>query len=118
MRNPSRAPEIHIDISVLEGNPHVKKVVYLDDGYVHVYYDHPVLGDTLEIYANEQGDFLSLKAIYPNDMQDGEEEIGICKDYYNNYVLGGHDTYIDYYRPDTGWYLLTTNDLSGYTLTP
>ena len=51
-------------------------------------------------------------------MQDGEEEIEICKDYYNNYILGGHNTYIDYYRPDTGWYLLTTNNLSGYTLTP
>lgn len=117
MKSPTRLPEIHIKLATLEDNPYVEKVVTLDDGYYHVYYDHPVLGETLEIYRNEVDDFLSLKAIYPSDMQE-PEEIEVCKDYYNNYILGGHDTYIDYYRQDTGWYLLTTNDIGDIQIMP
>lgn len=117
MKNSLKAPEIHVHIDLLENNPAVKKVIFLDEGYVQVYYDHPVLGVVLEVYANEFENILTLKAIYPQDMQE-VEDIEICKDYYNNFCLGGHETYLDYYREDTGWYLLTTNNLEGISLTP
>lgn len=109
MRSPSFSPEIHISPSVLDDNPYVEKVIKMDEGYVHVYMNHPVLGSTLEVFRESgDGEHLSLAAVFPQDMQD-PDNMEIVKDYYNNYILEGSQTYLDYYSVETGWYLLSKN---------
>lgn len=109
MRKVAISPEIHINPAVLDNNPAVEKIINMDEGFVHVYLDHPVLGSTLEIFRESgDGEHLTLVAIFPQDMQD-PDEIEIVKDYYNNYILEGSMTYLDYFNEDTGWYLLTKN---------
>ena len=110
MKKASFSPEIHVHPDCFEDNPSVEKIIQMDYGFVHVYLDHPVLGETLEIFqlAADQT-HLSLKAIFPTEMQD-PEDIELCKDYYNNYILEGSPTYLDYWSEETGWYLLSKND--------
>jgi hypothetical protein len=109
MRKATLSPEIHVHPDALASNPSVEKIINMDEGFIHVYLDHPVLGSTLEIFrVATDKKHLSLKAVFPQDMQD-PDEIEICKDYYNNYILEGSQTYLDYWSESTGWYLLTKN---------
>jgi hypothetical protein len=43
------------------------------------------------------------------DMQDTQEEIDIVKDYYNNFLLDGHETYLEYLNEEIGYFLLSRN---------
>jgi hypothetical protein len=38
------------------------------------------------------------------------EEMEIVKDYYNNFLLEGEQTYIDYFNPELGYFLLSRNN--------
>jgi hypothetical protein len=42
-------------------------------------------------------------------MQDEQEEIEIVKDYYNNFLLDGHETYLEYFNQEIGYFLLSRN---------
>lgn len=110
MQKSNFSPEIHVHPNCFEDNPVVEKIIQMDHGYIHIYLNHPVLGDTLEIFRlAPDKEHLSLKAIFPTEMQEAEQ-IELCKDYYNNYILKGSSTYLDYWNEDTGWYLLSKND--------
>jgi len=37
------------------------------------------------------------------------EEMEIVKDYYNNFILEGHETYLEYRNENLGWYVLSRN---------
>lgn len=110
MRKIALSPEIHVDPEVFKDNPDIEKVMQMDEGYVHVYMDHPVLGDTLEVFRlSADGKHLTLKGVFPQDLQE-EDDIEIAVDYYNNFVLEGAQTYLQYFSESTGWYLLSKND--------
>ena len=43
------------------------------------------------------------------EMQEDQEQIDIAKDYYNNFLLDGEETYLEYYNPEVGYFLLSRN---------
>ncbi len=51
---------------------------------------------------------ICLKCCFPHEMQNAEE-MEIVKDYYNNFILDGHDTYLEYNNENLGWYVLSRN---------
>ena len=77
---------------------------------LHITYEHPLFGLTTETFLyTDETDYLILKSITPHDNQDFDS-IQQVKDYYNNFLLGGSETYLEYFNKDIGWYLLTRND--------
>jgi hypothetical protein len=39
-----------------------------------------------------------------------EQEMEVVKDYYNNFILEGHETYLEYFNESIGgWYVLSRN---------
>jgi hypothetical protein len=109
MREPTQWPEIYVDSKFLRRKDIIEKVVRTDATTCHVTFDHPVLGTVTEIYEliSSQG-LLCLKCSFPHDMQNSEE-MEIVKDYYNNFILEGHDTYLEYNNESLGWYVLSRN---------
>lgn len=110
MKKPTQWPEIYVGSSFLQRKDIVQKVIRTDEDTCHVIYEHPILGTVTEIFAILfKQNLICLKCIFPHDMQDSEN-IEIAKDYYNGYILEGHDTYLEYFNESLGgWYLLSRN---------
>ena len=103
-------PEIHVDMDFLERDDIINKILRVDRDTFNVNFEHPVLGQVVEVYHIVNKDLLCLKSVYPVDMQDGsEQEMEIVKDYYNNFLLDGQETYLDYYNTQIGYFLLSRN---------
>jgi len=98
-----------VDVDFLKRDDIVNKVLRVDRDTYNVNFEHPVLGQVIEVYSIVSGDTLCLKSVYPVEMQDDHEQIDIAKDYYNNYLLDGQETYLEYYNPEVGYFLLSRN---------
>jgi len=111
MKPPKRWPEVYVEKEFLTANTQVVlQVSKLDDDTYKLLLEHPVFGKTVEIFElDESDDTLCLKSVFPIEMQDSAEEIEIVKDYLNNYLLEGSETYIEYFNKDLGFFLLSRN---------
>lgn len=111
MKKQKRYPEIFVEMDFLTTREDVvREVIQLNDEVFKVVLEHPVFGNTIEIYEVDTRDHtLCLKSIFPTEMQT-EDEMEIVKDYYNNYLLEGVETYIDYFAKDVGYFLLSRNN--------
>jgi hypothetical protein len=110
MKKPKRFPEIFVARDWLtERDDIVHGVIRVNDKFYKVILEHPVFGKTIEVFELDENDgTLCLRSIFPSEMQT-EEEIEVVKDYLNNYILSGQETYIDYFNKDTGYFLLSRN---------
>ncbi len=109
MRKERQWPEVYVDIGFLKRHDIVNKVLRVDHETYNVNFEHPVLGEVVEIYEIIDSRTLCLKSIYPIEMQDEQEQIDIAKDYYNNYLLDGEETYLEYFNAEIGYFLLSRN---------
>jgi len=109
MKQIKRYPEIFVEADYLTTRDDlIRGVIKVRSDTYKVVMDHPVFGMTIEIMELDPGDnTLCLRSIFPTEMQ-SEEEMEVVKDYYR-YVLDGEDTYIDYYNPEIGYFLLSRN---------
>lgn len=88
----------------------IREVVKVSDDTYKVRMNHPVFGDTVEIFEIDESDnTLCLRSVFPIEMQDSAEEFAMVSDYYNNFLLEGENTYIDYYNKEVGYFLLSRN---------
>jgi hypothetical protein len=88
----------------------IREVVKVTEDTYKVRMDHPVFGDTIEVFElDESDDTLCLRSVFPIEMQDSAEEFAMVSDYYNNFLLEGENTYIDYYNKEVGYFLLSRN---------
>lgn len=110
MKKPTVYPEIYVSIKFLRREDIVQKVIRTDESTCHVTFEHPVLGTVTEIFeVLFKKNLICLKCIFPHEMQNNEE-IEIVKDYYNNFILEGHETYLEYFNESIGgWYVLSRN---------
>lgn len=111
MKKQKRFPEIYVEMDFLRRRTDIiDEVAQIDSESIRVKMDHPVFGeDVTEIYDIDTSDgTLALKSIFSPLMQ-SEEELEILSDYYNNFLLEGEQTYIQYHHPDVGYYLLSRN---------
>lgn len=102
-------PEIYVDSAFLHRTDIINKILRVDRETYNVNFEHPVLGQVVEIYDIYDKNTLCLKSVYPVEMQDEPEEIEIAKDYYNNHLLDGQETYLEYFNPEIGYFLLSRN---------
>lgn len=103
-------PEVHVDIKFLKREDIINKILRVDEVTFNVNFEHPVLGEVVEVYQLVNRDLLCLKSVYPIDMQDSsEDEWDIVKDYYNNFLLDGEETYLEYFNEEIGYFLLSRN---------
>lgn len=109
MKKERQWPEVFVEIGFLKRTDIVNKVLRVDSTTYNVNFEHPVLGQIVEIYEIYENDLLCLKSVYPVEMQDEQEEIDIVKDYYNNFLLDGHETYLEYFNQEIGYFLLSRN---------
>ena len=109
MKKERQCPEVFVEIEFLKRTDIINKVLRVDSTTYNVNFEHPVLGQVVEIYEIYDKDTLCLKSVYPVDMQDEQEEIDIAKDYYNNFLLDGHETYLEYFNEEIGYFLLSRN---------
>lgn len=109
MKKERQWPEVFVEIEFLKRTDIINKVLRVDSTTYNVNFEHPVLGQVVEIYDIYDKDTLCLKSVYPVDMQDEVEEIDIVKDYYNNFLLDGHETYLEYFNQEIGYFLLSRN---------
>lgn len=110
MQSLKRYPEVYVELDFLTTRDDIiEKVVKVNDYTYKVLMDHPVFGRTVEVFELDKSDStLCLRSVYPSEMQT-EEEMDIVKDYYNNFLLGGENTYIEYYNGEIGYFLLSRN---------
>lgn len=109
MKKPKIYPEIYVESKFLRREDIITKVIRTDVDTYHVTFNHPVLGLVTEIFEILfKKNLICLKCCFPHEMQD-EEEMEIVKDYYNNYILEGHETYLEYFNEEVGWYILSRN---------
>lgn len=110
MKKQKRYPEVYVEMDFLERGDIIEEMAQIDDESIRIKMDHPVFGEgTVEIYdVDRSDDTLALKSIYCPSMQT-EEEMEIMADYYNNFLLEGEETYLQYYHPNVGYYLLSRN---------
>ncbi len=106
MTNFKKYPEVIINNSILE-NPNIK-VINLGDDYLELNFLHPNLGQVVELFKKVNSNHYSLKMVYPEDLQE-DDEIEIAKEYYNLHLLEGWETYLEYFTPNEGWYLMSRN---------
>ena len=111
LKKQKRYPEIFVELDFLTSRDDVvKEVIQLTKDTFKVTIDHPVFGKTVEVFEVDFRDLtLCLKSIFPTEMQT-EDEMEIVKDYYNNYLLEGEETYIDYFAKEVGYFLLSRNN--------
>jgi hypothetical protein len=111
MKEQQRWPEVLVGSDFLiKRSDIINEVTRPQRDVVKVSMDHPVLGTVVEVYRLfPEHKILSLKSVCAKDMQE-EEEMEVVKDYYNNHLLGGKDTYIDCFNPDVGYFLMSRND--------
>jgi hypothetical protein len=109
MKQIRRYPEIFVEADYLTVRDDlIRGVIKVRSDTYKVILDHPVFGMTIEIMELDPEDnTLCLRSIFPTEMQ-SEEEMESVKDYYR-YLLDGEDTYIDYYNPEFGYFLLSRN---------
>jgi hypothetical protein len=106
---PRRYPEIFVERNWLGTRRDViRKITQTDPETFRVVLEHPVFGEVYEIFELDADGELCLKSIYTPEYQT-REELDMVKDYYNNYILEGVDTYIEYFNPDVGYFLLSRN---------
>jgi hypothetical protein len=110
MKKPTIYPEIYVESKFLRREDIVQKVIRTDEDTCHVTFDHPVLGTVTEIFQILfKKNLICLKCVFPHEMQT-EEEMEVVKDYYNNFILEGHETYLEYFNESVGgWYVLSRN---------
>lgn len=111
LKKQKRYPEIFVEMEFLTSRDDVvQEVIQINEEAFKVVIDHPVFGKTVEIFEVDFRDLtLCLKSIFPTEMQT-EEEMEIVKDYYNNFLLEGEETYIDYFAKEVGYFLLSRNN--------
>jgi hypothetical protein len=109
MKKERHWPEVYVDMGFLKRLDIINKILRVDHETYNVNFEHPVLGQIIEIYDIVDSKTLCLKSVYPVDMQDTQEEIEIAKDYYNNFLLDGQETYLEYYNAEIGYFLLSRN---------
>jgi len=109
MKKEREWPEVFIDMAFLKRKDIINKILKVDEDTYNVNFEHPVLGQVIEAYTVKGPGLLCLKSIYPVDMQDSAEEIDIAKDYYNNFLLDGEETYLEYFNKSIGYFLLSRN---------
>lgn len=109
MRKERHWPEVYVDSEFLGRDDIINKVLRVDRETYNVNFEHPVLGQVVEIYQIISEDTLCLKSVYPMEMQDDQDQIDIAKDYYNNFLLDGHETYLEYFNEEIGYFLLSRN---------
>jgi hypothetical protein len=103
-------PEVHVDIEFLKRGDIINKILRVDEETFNVNFEHPVLGEVIEVYRLVGKDLLCLKSVYPVEMQEySEDEWDIVKDYYNNFLLDGEETYLEYFNEEIGYFLLSRN---------
>lgn len=109
MKNAKRWPEIYVDAKFLDRDDIINKIVRVDKTTYNINFEHEVLGQVVEVYdLISKYDLLCVRSVYPIDMQNSEG-IEICKDYYNNFVLDGQETYLEYYNSEIGYFILSRN---------
>jgi hypothetical protein len=101
-------PEVHVTADFLEREDISDNVRQVSQDIINVTFNHEVLGEVTEIFTFLPGGDLRLHAVYPNEFQ-AEDEFETVKDYYNNYLLSGTQTYLDYFHPEIGYYLQSRN---------
>ena len=109
MKKERQWPEVFVEIEFLKRTDIINKVLRVDSTTYNVNFEHPVLVQIVEIYEIYDRDTLCLKSVYPVEMQDEFEGIDIVKDYYNNFLLDGHETYLEYFNQEIGYFLLSRN---------
>lgn len=109
MRKEKYWPEVFVGIDFLKRTDIISKILRVDKDTYNVNFDHPVLGEVVEVYDIYDKGTLCLKSVFPVDMQDDQEQIDIAKDYYNNYLLDGEETYLEYFNEEIGYFLLSRN---------
>lgn len=108
MKKERHWPEVYVDIDFLQRTDLINKILRVDIDTYNVNFEHPVLGQVVEVYHISDKKTLCLKSVYPVEMQDSPDEIEIAKDYYN-YLVDGEETYLEYYNPKVGYFLLSRN---------
>jgi hypothetical protein len=110
MKKERQWPEIFVEKEFLRRTDFINKVLRVDATTFNVNFEHPVLGQVVEIFDIFSPELLCLKSVYPVEMQDSPDEIvEIAKDYYNNFLLDGNETYLEYFNPEIGYFLLSRN---------
>jgi hypothetical protein len=109
MKKERQWPEVFVEIDFLKRKDIINKILRVDEETYNVNFEHPVLGQVVEVYHLVADNLLCLKSVYPIDMQDDQEQIDIVKDYYNNYLLEGQETYLEYFNEEIGYFILSRN---------
>lgn len=103
-------PEVHVEEAFLTTRDDiVTKVLKLNNSSFNVRFEHPVLGEVVEIFHRVAPNLLGLKSIYCFEAQEDPEILDIAKDYYNNFLLDGEETYLEYFNDEVGYFLLSRN---------
>lgn len=106
MRKERQWTEIVVGIDFLKRDI-INSVTKVGPDCLNVNFEHPVLGTIAEIYTVSPGS-LRLRCIYPQEMQE-HDHVEIVKDYYNGFLLGGEETYLEYFNKSVGYFLLSRN---------
>lgn len=110
MKPPKRYPEIFVDKEFLSVRGDIiYQVAKVNTNTYRVILEHPVFGRTMEIFEEDGDGDLCLKSVFPMEMHDEIEEIESVKSYYNDYLLGGEESYLEYFNPEVGHFLLSRN---------
>jgi hypothetical protein len=109
MKDGRKWPEIFVDINFIHRSDIINKLLRVDQEIFNINYDHPVLGQVVEVFKIVDNKTMVLKSVYPVEYQEGIDQIDIVKDYYNNFILDGHETYLEYYNSEVGYFLLSRN---------
>lgn len=110
MKKQKKFQEIFVEFDFLETRLDIiKEVNRVGPTTYKVTMEHPVFGNTVEVFERDSEDnTLCLKSVFASEMQT-EEEMEVVKDYYNNFILGGEETYLDYYFRGLGYLLVSRN---------
>lgn len=110
VKKQKRYPEIFVEADFLTTRDDVVRgVIKIAPDTYRVILEHPVFGETIEIFERDPKDnTLCLRSSFPAEMQK-PEELEVVKDYYNNFILEGEQTYLEYYNPQVGYFLLSRN---------
>lgn len=110
MKPAKRFKEIFVEREFLSARGDIiYQVAKINTDTYRVILEHPVFGRTMEIFELDDDDDLCLKSVFPMEMQDNLEEIQSVKSYYNDYLLEGEESYLEYHNPDVGYFLLSRN---------
>ena len=103
-------PEVMVSDSFLEREEIEDIEEDREFGLLHITYESKTFGYITETFLyDEESGYLILKSITPHDYQ-SFDEITEVKKYYNDFLLEGSETYLEYFNKEIGWYLLTRND--------